>query len=70
MKQLVQWQHDIQKSIETSCNIYADILIQGKIGEKKFDTNFFDICANSGASYCAKPDGIDFIPGIMNILPE
>ena len=27
-----------------------------------FDTNSFNICADSGASYCATPDEIDFIP--------
>ena len=28
-----------------------------------FDTGSFDICANYGASSCATPDEIDFIPG-------
>ena len=35
---------------------------------KKFDTNSFEICANSGASSCATPDKIDFIPGTYNYL--
>ena len=28
----------------------------------------FDICANSGALYCATPDEIDFIPGTYKHL--
>ena len=31
--------------------------------KKKFDTESFEICDNSGASYCATPNEIDFIPG-------
>ena len=36
--------------------------------KKKFDTNSFDICADSGASSCATPDEIDFIPGTYKHL--
>ena len=35
MKRLVQWQHDIHKSIKTSYQIYAAILLQKNIGEKQ-----------------------------------
>ena len=51
------------ESIRTSYQIDAAILLQGKIGEIKFDTDSFNICANSGALSCVTPDEIDFIPG-------
>ena len=35
---------------------------------KKFDTDYFDICANYVASSCATPDEIDFIPGTYKHL--
>ena len=35
---------------------------------KRFDTNSFDICADSSASSCATPDKIDFIPGTYKNL--
>ena len=34
----------------------------------KFETDSFDICANFGASYCAKPDEIDLITGTYKNL--
>ena len=34
----------------------------------KFDTDYFDICANSGASSFATPDEIDFKPGTYKHL--
>ena len=37
-------------------------MLQRNIG-KKFENDYFDICADSGASSCATPDEIDFIPG-------
>ena len=36
----------------------------------KFDTDYFDICADSGASSCATPDEIDFMPGAYKHLTE
>ena len=38
-------------------------MLQRNIGGKKFDTNSFEICANSVASYCATTNEIDFITG-------
>ena len=49
MKRLVQWQQNIQKSIDTSYQIHADILLQINIGEKMFDTDSIKLCADSDA---------------------
>ena len=35
-----------------------------------FDTDSFDICDDSGASSCATPDEIDFIPGTYKHLTD
>ena len=37
---------------------------------KKFETDSFNICANSGASSCVTPDDIDFIPGTYKHLTD
>ena len=38
-------------------------MIQRNIGQKKFYTESFNICANYGASSCATINEINFIPG-------
>ena len=68
MKGLIQWRHGIQKSIKTSYQIYATILLQRKIGEEKFDTDSIEIYDDSGALSCARPDEIDFISGTYKNL--
>ena len=40
------------------------------LDRKKFDTESFKICADSGASSCATPDEIDFIPGTYKNLTD
>ena len=43
-------------------------MLQRSIEEKKFDTNYFKICADSGASFCATSDEIDSIRGTYTNL--
>ena len=64
---MAQWQRNTQKSIDTSYQIYADILLQRNIG-KKFHTDSLEICADSGASSCETLDEIYFIPGTYKHL--
>ena len=62
MKRLIQLQHYIHKSNDTTYQINAAILPKRNI-DFFFDTNAFKICADSGAMSCATPDEIYFIPG-------
>ena len=58
---------NIHKSIKIAYQIYAAIFLQINI-EKKLDTDSFEICADYGASSCAAPNEIDFIPGTYKFL--
>ena len=48
--------------------VVAAIFLQRNTGEKKFDTEFFNICVDSSDSSCVKPDEIDFISGTYKNL--
>ena len=52
---------EINQDILSHLSCYLDPKIYWR--KTKFDTDSFEICANSGASSCATPDEIDFVPG-------